>query len=456
MSSGPGRADTMGDFQEQGVSGTTTTIGRPASFERRLDPLPASVREARGLMRQFLQDGDREDLLDNAILVVSEVVTNALLHAGTSIDLSAILGEDGLRVAVADGSPHQPVRRRYGPSSGTGRGLMMLDHLVDDWGVEERDFGKAVWFRLSDGDRAGSSPEPELRSPAELDLDHDPAATVTVRLLQMPLLLHSAWREHAEALLREHLLASLDDEGDVDPIRVHAEATDAIAILEEQVPGAEVDLDPERIMGEAVEPNVSAAEVEIVVPLASVASFATLDRAIDIALEMDVDGRGLTPPTLPEIQSFRRWVCRQVIGQAQGAEATPWSIDGAVPVATPLEPDLGVEDVMSARTARIAADQSNRILAVSGPVLELLGYDDASELVGQRLVNIVPDRYRQAHVAGFTMYLLVGRQPLLGRPIVVPALRRDGSEVEVLLTVNAHRDEHNRLIFLADLETPMA
>lgn len=112
MSSGPGRADTMGEFQEQGVSGTTTTIGRPASFERRLDPLPASVRQARGLMRRFLQDGDREDLLDNAILVVSEVVTNALLHAGTSIDLSAILGEDGLRVVVADGSPHQPVRRR--------------------------------------------------------------------------------------------------------------------------------------------------------------------------------------------------------------------------------------------------------------------------------------------------------------------------------------------------------
>ena len=53
----------------------------------------------------------------------------------------------------------------------------------------------------------------------------------------MPLLLHAAWQEHAEALLREYLLASLDGEGD-DPIQMHAEATDAIAVLEEHVPAA--------------------------------------------------------------------------------------------------------------------------------------------------------------------------------------------------------------------------
>ena len=46
--------------------------------------------------------------------------------------------------------------------------------------------------------------------------------------------------------------------------------------------------------------------------------------------------------------------------------------------------------------------------------LAILGYDDAAELVGRRIVSIVPERFRQAHVAGFTMYLLVGRQPLLG------------------------------------------
>ncbi len=161
--------------------GTMSVSGRFASFERRLDPLPASVREARGLTRDLLQDADREDLVDNALLLVTEVVTNALLHAGTSIDLSAVLGEDGLRVVVADGSPHLPVRRRYGPSAGTGRGLMILDQLVDDWGVEQRDFGKAVWFRLFHGARAGAGREVELRQPAGVDVDHDPTAAVTPR-----------------------------------------------------------------------------------------------------------------------------------------------------------------------------------------------------------------------------------------------------------------------------------
>ena len=53
----------------------------------------------------------------------------------------------------------------------------------------------------------------------------------------MPLLLHAAWQEHAEALLREYLLARLDSEAsEADPIQMHAEATDAIAVLEEHVP----------------------------------------------------------------------------------------------------------------------------------------------------------------------------------------------------------------------------
>ena len=61
----------------------------------------------------------------------------------------------------------------------------------------------------------------------------------------MPLLLHAAWQEHAEALLREYLLASLDSDGD-DPIQMHADATDAIAVLEEHVPRAAGDDDRRR------------------------------------------------------------------------------------------------------------------------------------------------------------------------------------------------------------------
>ena len=74
----------------------------------------------------------------------------------------------------------------------------------------------------------------------------------------MPLLLHAAWQEHAEALLREYLLASLDDEVDSeDPIQMHADATDAIAVLEEHVPRRGLDV-ARRPDGRAIEPLVSA------------------------------------------------------------------------------------------------------------------------------------------------------------------------------------------------------
>ena len=90
------------------------------------------------------------DLIETAVLLVSEVVTNALLHAGTDIDVRRGAGRlDGLRVEVGDGSPHLPSRRRYAATAGTGRGLLMLESMVDDWGVTRHRAGKTVWFRIS-------------------------------------------------------------------------------------------------------------------------------------------------------------------------------------------------------------------------------------------------------------------------------------------------------------------
>ncbi len=102
----------------------------------------------------------------------------------------------------------------------------------------------------------------------------------------------------------------------------------------------------------------------------------------------------------------------------------------------------------------IAADDTNRILAVSPAALVLLGYDDAAGLVGRRLVAIIPRRYRQAHLAGFTLHLFAGRSPLLSTSVVVPALRRDGSEVDVELTLSAHRLPAGRRAFVAELAEP--
>ena len=413
-----------------------------------LPPQPASVAEARQLVRGLLTGTGREDLLDTAVLLVSELVTNALLHAATDIGVSATLDGEGLHVGVSDGSRHLPSRREYGPTSGTGRGLLMLESMVDEWGVTQRRDGKTVWFLLSASE--GHAPAPALADTSLPRRLRSREKTVPVELRNMPLLLHAAWQEHAEALLREYLLVGLEsDEGD--PIQMHADATDAIAVLEEHVPRPPVPMEPDRIMGDAIEPRVSASRLEVPVPVNSVSHFETLDRAIQAALDLSEDGLVLTPPTQPEVQAFRRWLVRQVLDQANGGTAEPWTVPEEDDDPLRVPPEWVPESVTDADHGTIAADHANRILAVSRPAANMLGYDDPEDLVGERIVTIVPERYRQAHVAGFTMYLLVGRRPLIDSPVVVPALRRDGTEVDVVLLVREQAVSPGRSVLLADL-----
>jgi PAS domain S-box-containing protein len=422
---------------------------RHGPFRRRLSPQPPSVGEARRLVREAISESEHESLAERAVLLVSEVVTNALLHAGTPIDLAATVDPRGIRVEVHDGSPHLPVRRRYGPTAGTGRGLMMLEEMADDWGVSPEESGKTVWFEIL---AEGAAISPATGNPAAAPSTRAHTRTVSVTLNDMPLLLHAAWREHAEALLREHLLASLEREGAEDPIRVHAEATDAMAVIDEQIPRLDVAVEPDRLMNDATEPRVSASTVRVEVPAASVPNFALLDRTIEAALEMAGDGLVLAPPTQPEIRDFRRWLCGQVTAQAAGGRAVPWRVrasDGGG--VDDLHVDWDTATVARAATATVAADEANRIIAVSPAALELLGYDGPDDLVGSRIVAIVPERFRQAHIAGFTMYLLVGRKPLLERPVQVPALRRDGTETDVEMTVRVERVGEGRKVFVATL-----
>lgn len=400
------------------------------------------------MIRQSLLEAGREDLVETAELLVSEIVTNALVHAGTFIDVAFTLVQGGLRVEVTDGSPHAPTVRGYGPSAGTGRGLMLLDQMVDDWGVLPDEPGKTVWFQIA------SMPAPGERPVAPATPRRAVGDTLDVQLIDVPLLLHEAWRQHAEAMLRDFLLANLDLDSPVDPIAMHAEASQAIALLEEHIPASGVSDDPDEVMVTATEPLVTSALVELPVPVASVPHFATLERTILAALQMAEDGLLLTPATQPELQGLRAWLCGQVISQSQGGPPEPWSSDDEPPPQQVHTLPWDAAGVRQAGGAMVAADDEDRIVAVSPQALVLLGYDDAADLVGRRLVMLIPERYRQAHLAGFTLHFLTGRAPLVGRPVVVPALRRDGEEVDVEMTIRIDRARDGRTVFVAEL-TPV-
>jgi PAS domain S-box-containing protein len=421
-------------------------------LERRLRPHPSSVGAGRRLVRQVLSDADRTDLIEAAELVVSELVTNALVHAGTDVDVVAEASRSGLRVEVSDESAHLPTTKLYSVMASTGRGLRLVDDLVDRWGAVPRPVGKTVWVELghqaaveASGVRAGADP---AAAPAA-----DGAAEVV--LLNVPLLLHAAWQMHADSLLREYLLSQLDEGDAVQELERHAAASDAISVLKESIPEPVLADDPHEVMAGAVEPIVSRDRVTVPVPRSSVPHFEVLDQTLERALERADMGAFLSQPTQPEVRMLRRWLCTQVRNQAAGGGPVAWN-SRPEDVEAPSRPLPGWDPgpVERAATPMLAADDTNRILTASPAAVELLGYRSVDDLAEHRLVDIIPVRYRQAHLAGFTLHLFTGRDPLIGTTVTVPALRQDGSEVEVELTVTARRLPDGRRLFLADLRRP--
>lgn len=83
-----------------------------------------------------------------AELLVSELVTNAVLHARTDIRVSVDQHGDVVRIGVADFSPRQVRMVRRSAESGTGRGLLLVDGIATRWGIEPLERGKVVWFEL--------------------------------------------------------------------------------------------------------------------------------------------------------------------------------------------------------------------------------------------------------------------------------------------------------------------
>lgn len=83
------------------------------------------------------------------LLCTDELVTNAILHVASEIDVVVRRLGEVLRVEVHDRSTRPPLRRVHPVDADTGRGLELVEALTERWGVEAEEGGKAVWFELS-------------------------------------------------------------------------------------------------------------------------------------------------------------------------------------------------------------------------------------------------------------------------------------------------------------------
>lgn len=117
--------------------------------------LPTERSSAAAARRFAERSGCREhglDMLDDALLLISELVTNSVLHGVPPVVLAIECDGAGLHVRVRDGGPTMPTPRTADPAAESGRGMSLVDLLSSTWGVEPvadaHGPGKEVWFEL--------------------------------------------------------------------------------------------------------------------------------------------------------------------------------------------------------------------------------------------------------------------------------------------------------------------
>ncbi|MFA3878070.1 SpoIIE family protein phosphatase [Streptomyces sp. MMCC 100] len=393
-----------------------------------------SVAAARRFVRAAL-DGAASDLVGTAQLLVSELVTNAVLHARTEVEVSVARLDGRVRVRVGDRRPSRGlVPQRCSPYSGTGQGLALVEHLASRYGTDSGDAGKTVWFELwPDGPPPPSSGW-GAAGPAR-------AGERTVTLVDVPTALESACRQHRHVVLRELVLAA--SAGDLlgVPPRDLVAADDVNNVISACVTAAL----------EGPVPDSGLRTLTLPLPADAVPAVRALRRVLDLAEERAREERLLALPALPRGRAFQEWLFDEITAQLTGDPPTAWTV-------VPREPEISsaelvpwdVGQVGASRMPTIAADEGNRIVAANGAAADLLGWGP-DDLVGRRLTTLIPEHLRGRHTAAFTSMLLTGRTRIVGRSVPLPALHRDGRLVPVRLYIQTQETAEGRTVFVAQL-----
>ncbi|WP_431916513.1 SpoIIE family protein phosphatase [Micromonospora wenchangensis] len=165
--------------------GAGTDAGRDEHVRR--VRLPADNRTpaaARAVVRSVLAEADLDELLNEALLLTTELSTNAVEHARTELDIEVVADQIGLTVTVSDFAAG-PVDElvvgirndtdQIGEVSARGRGLLLVDHFASRWGTTYLPTGKGVWFRLDRHGDHGDAPRATYPPPGQAD--GEPATT---------------------------------------------------------------------------------------------------------------------------------------------------------------------------------------------------------------------------------------------------------------------------------------
>jgi anti-sigma regulatory factor (Ser/Thr protein kinase) len=187
---------------------------------RSFPPDPAVLTAARSFAADRLRALDLVALRDDVQLLLTELVTNVIIHARTAFDVRLERAGDGVRVEVVDGNPTMPAAGTLAPGALSGRGLTLVQSLASRWGAHHNEgAGKTVWFEVNPGS-VESPPLGDVEAllamwddSADFPPKSDRAdALVEVVVPDLPVQRLVAAKAHMEDLLREVQLVLLGND----------------------------------------------------------------------------------------------------------------------------------------------------------------------------------------------------------------------------------------------------
>lgn len=277
----------------------------------RFDASVGSLSPIRRLVHDAVTGWGCEELVDDAMLCVSELASNAILHTRLPFDVEVVQCEQGVRIEVTDRRPQElpAVVPATGLASDitsqgtTGRGLQIVASLADRWGVVADADHKTVWVELRPGAADGRSDPIMVRECAPRTAEND----VTLRLLSMPVRAAVASGMHLDGVVRELQLGA-GDPGD--------ETLDQLyALLDESAP---VRLEGRRKALQAASRDEPRFNLTIHTSRRTLDAVARLNELMG---ELAGTRRSVAAPT--GVRAFRAWLRDEAQRQVRGVPPQP-------------------------------------------------------------------------------------------------------------------------------------
>lgn len=303
-------------------------------FRVRMAAQPSSVPTCRRFVEEALASWHRPELLDDLVLCVSELSTNATLHSGSGyydVELAAL--GDAVRLVVVDGGATSAraiaaradthlddvVRGedRLATEGMTGRGLFIVSALAEAWGIEDTDRGTMVWadFRAVGALAKPSTPRVSAVRPDEVP----PAGLMVVRLEQCPPGLLLAHDENLADIVRELQLMG-EEAGPV--------AARVLGDISGVVRQSAVSWDAARLQARsAVQCGEAYVDVAVLASPQLPEVVRRLRAAVDTAERLAADGVLMTLPAPEPVQRVRSWMEEEMLAQTtHGAAPVPYPV----------------------------------------------------------------------------------------------------------------------------------